>query len=44
MGPDGETLDLYKWECKIPGKKGVSKLDLSANIYRAYGKVACTHS
>ena len=23
-GPDGETQDLFKWECKIPGKKGVS--------------------
>ena len=23
-GADGETPDLFKWECKIPGKKGVS--------------------
>ena len=23
-GSDGETPDLFKWECKIPGKKGVS--------------------
>ncbi len=23
---DGETQDLFRWECKIPGKKGVSFL------------------
>jgi ubiquitin-conjugating enzyme E2 I len=22
MSEDGETPDLFKWECKIPGKKG----------------------
>ena len=25
-GSDGETPDLFRWECKIPGKKGVSAL------------------
>ena len=28
-GSDGETPDLFRWECKIPGKKGVSKHTLS---------------
>jgi len=23
---DGETQDLFKWECRIPGKAGVSFL------------------
>ena len=30
-GADGETPDLFKWECKIPGKKGVSLDSILAN-------------
>ena len=24
VSDDGETQDLFRWECKIPGKTGVS--------------------
>lgn len=44
--PDG-TLNLYNWECKIPGKKGVSdivmELSVDEEVHALILKMAFSH-